>query len=137
MIEPFCFLHTYKLNKLTFKCFKIPFPIIRLGNNYETQNSLKQIKQLYESVKDINVSEEYQERNLNERKKQAKQLSEFLEKYEERIDLLERRDTIEQLLRKNTQMNFQVSIQTGQLHDVDERLKELGDFDIKEALKYI
>lgn len=126
-----------KLKKLTFKGFKIPFPIIRLGNNYETQNSLKQIKQLYESVKDINVSEEYQERNLNERKKQAKQLSEFLEKYEERIDLLERRDTIEQLLRKNTQMNFQVSIQTGQLHDVDERLKELGDFDIKEALKYI
>ena len=126
-----------KLKSLSFKGYKIPFPIVRLGNNLEINNTLSQIKVLYESVKSINVSSAQQEKNLKERRQQSKHLTDFLEKYEERIDLLERRDTIEQLLRNNTQMNFQVNIQTGQLREVDLRLKELGEFDIEDALKLI
>ena len=121
------------------KCgkFTIPFPVVRLGNNIEVANTIKQIRSLYETVKDINVSEASQDRNFNERSEQAKALTEFLESYEERVDLLERKDTIEQLLRNNTQMNFQVNIQTGQLREVDQRLKELKQHSIEDALKLI
>lgn len=126
-----------KLRSMYFRDYPIPFPVARLGNSNETLNTLKQIKKIYESVKNINVSSAYQERNIKERRQQAKELSQYLERYEERIDLLERKDTIEQLLRSNTQMNFQISIQTGQLRQIDQRLKELGDFDPEDALKLI
>jgi len=126
-----------KLKMMKYKGYSIPFPIVRLGNNNEVMNTLTQIKNLYEAVNKINVSTAYQERNLKERTQQAKRLTEYLEKYEERIDLLERKDTIEQLLRNNSQVNFQINIQTGQLKDVENRLKQLGDFDTEDALKLI
>ena len=126
-----------QLKELTCRKFTIPFPVVRLGNNIEVANTIKQIRSLYETVKDINVSEASQDRNFNERSEQAKALTEFLESYEERVDLLERKDTIEQLLRNNTQMNFQVNIQTGQLREVDQRLKELKQHSIEDALKLI
>ncbi|MCR4854555.1 MAG: DUF2726 domain-containing protein [Erysipelotrichaceae bacterium] len=126
-----------KLRKLTYKGYLIPFPVVRLGNNLETMNTLKQIKDLYNSVKGIRVSETYQEKNLKERSLQARDLTKYLESYEERIDLIERKDTIEQLLRNNTQVNFQVNIQTGQLREVNQRINELGEFKIEDALKLI
>ena len=126
-----------KLKSMTFKGYTIPFPIIRLGSNHEIMNSLKNIRSLYESVRGVNVSDVYQEKGFKDRSEQAKQLTEYLEGYEERIDLLERKDTIEQLLHNNSQINFQVNIQTGQLKEVNDRLKELGEFDIGDALKLI
>ncbi len=126
-----------KLKGLKFGNFSIPFPIIRLGSNQEVMNSLKVVRELFDKVKDISVSEISQEKGFAERSNQAKKLTEYLEGYEERIDLLERKDAIEQLLRNSNQMNFQISVQTGQLHDVDSRLKELGEFDINDALKLI
>lgn len=126
-----------KLKTMTYKGYVIPFPIIRLGNNDEVSKSLQQIKRIYKIVKDVNVSDTFQQRNLQERTNQAKRLTEYLEMYEERIDLLERRDTIEQLLRNNHQINFQVNIQTGQLKDVDDRLKQLGEFNTNDALQLI
>ena len=126
-----------KLKSMTFRGYSVPFPVVRLGNSFEILNTLKQVKVLYESVKNVNVSAAQQERNIKERTQQARQLSQYLEGYEERIDLLERKDTIEQLLRNNQQMNFQVSIQTGQLREVNQRLKELGEFDTEDALKLI
>ncbi|MBQ1788421.1 MAG: DUF2726 domain-containing protein, partial [Erysipelotrichaceae bacterium] len=76
-------------------------------------------------------------KNINQRKEQAKNLTVFLQRYEERIDLLERKDTIEQLLRNNKQMNFQINIQAGQLQEVNKRLKELGEFKVEDALNLI
>ncbi|MBQ6479302.1 MAG: DUF2726 domain-containing protein [Erysipelotrichaceae bacterium] len=126
-----------KLKNLRFGGFTIPFPIIRLGSNLEVMNSLRIVKELFEKVSSINVSEFSQEKGFKERSDQAKKLTEYLEGYEERIDLLERKDTIEQLLRNNNQLNFQINVQTGQLQDVNNRLKELGEFDIEDALKLI
>ncbi len=126
-----------KLRSMIYRGYSVPFPIVRLGNSFEITNTLKQIKNLYSSVKGVNVSSAYQERNMQERTKQAKQLTQYLERYEERIELLERKDTIEQLLRNSQQMNFQVNIQTGQLREVNQRLNELGEFDTADALKLI
>lgn len=126
-----------KLKELKYKGFAIPFPIIRLGSNQETMNTLKQVKDLYEKVKGIRVSESYQEKNQKERSEQANNLTRFLLGYEERIDLLERKDTINQLLRNNTQINFQINIQADQLREIDLRLKELGEFKTEDALKLI
>lgn len=128
---------TAQLRKLSFREYNIPFPIFRFGNNAEIANTLSQIKALYENVRNINVSSAYQERNIKERTEQAGKLTEFLEKYEERIDLLERKDTIEELLNNSSQMNFQINIQAGQLHDINERLTELGEFKTEDALKLI
>lgn len=128
---------TKKLRTMIFGNYTIPFPIFRFGNNAEIMNTLRQVKDLYERVKKVNVSSAHQERNIRERTKQAKELSEFLKKYEERIDLLERKDTIEQLLKNSHQMNFQINIQAGQLHEINERLKQIGEFSVEEALKLI
>ncbi len=126
-----------KLSNLQFQRYKIPFPIIRLGNNVEIMNTLNVVKRTYESVSKISVSEDAQSNNFKQRSEQAKQLTAFLERYEERIDLLERKDTIDQLLNNSPQMNFQIRVQAGQLADINRRLNELGEFDTKDALKLI
>lgn len=126
-----------KLKEMKFGSFSIPFPVIRLGSNLEVMESLKKIRELFEKVGKINVSETSQEIGFKERSEQAKKLTEYLEGYEERIDLLERKDAIEQLLKNNSQLNFQVNVQTGQLNDVNKRLIDLGEFDIEDALKLI
>ena len=126
-----------KLKSMRTGAYTVPFPIVRLGNNSEVANTLEQIKTLYETVKGVKVSEAHQEKNINQRKEQAKNLTVFLQKYEERIDLLERKDTIEQLLRNNKQMNFQINIQAGQLQGGNKRLKELGEFRVEDALNLI
>ena len=126
-----------QLSNLQFQRYKIPFPIIRLGNNNEVMNSLNLVKRLYESVSKINVSNDAQSNNFEQRSEQAKQLTNFLERYEERIDLLERKDTIEQLLNNSSQMNFQVRVQAGQLAEINRRLNEIGEFDTQDALKLI
>ncbi len=126
-----------KLRELRCGKYPIPFPIVRLGNNAEVANSLVLMKKLYESVGKINVSQISQDKNFDERSRQAKALTEFLNGYEERVDLLERRDTIEQLLGNSRQMNFQISVQTGQLRDIDLRLKELDEHNVEDAMKLI
>lgn len=126
-----------KLKNLKCGKYPVPFPVVRLGNNQETSKTLQQIKLIYESVNKVNVSDSYQDKNFNERSEQAKDLTKFLDSYEEKVDLLERKDTIEQLLRNNTQMNFQVNIQTGQLREVNQKLSELGEHNIEDALRLI
>lgn len=126
-----------KMKAMKYGNYTIPFPIIRLGNNQVVSESLKEVRRIYESVKGINVSDISQDKNFKERSKQAKLLNDFLESYEKRVDLLERKDTIEQLLKNSSQMNFQIRVQTGQLKNVETKLSELGDFRIEDALNLI
>lgn len=126
-----------KMKKMKYGNFTIPFPIIRLGNNDVVRDSLKQVKTIYESIKGINVSEISQDKNFKERSEQARDLNKFLESYEERVDLLEKKDAIEQLLKNSPQMNFQIQLQAVQLKNIKTRLNELGDFQIEDALKLI
>lgn len=115
----------------------IPFPVIRLGSNEETINSLRQIRKLLKTVKNASNRQPKEIKNTKERMANAKKLSDFLDQYEERLELLERKDALKELLENSNQMNFSLQLETGQLPEIEKKLKESKNLNIKTALKYV
>ena len=123
-----------KLKSLEYKGQKIPFPIVRLGNNDCVERALKEIRQMYEACQRITVYEKTLDRNHEQRVERAKRLTELLERYDEILDLQERRETIQRLLEARNHMNFQFELQTGQLPKVEAELKRRGTVTTEDAL---
>lgn len=126
-----------KIRSLKYRDNLIPFPIIRLGNNEEVAKSIELIKQTFNECMNMTVYDSTLNKNRADRAEKAKALTKFLEKYEDYLDLLERKEAIESLLERSDNMNFQLSLQTGQLEQVKNRIAEMGKFDLKEALGMI
>src|SRR5699024_1355360 len=74
------------------------------------------------------------DRNHEQRVERAKRLTELLERYDEILDLQERRETIQRLLEARSHMNFQFELQTGQLPKVEAELKRRGTVTTEDAL---
>lgn len=91
-----------KLNLGNYRDKEIFFPFIRLGNKQCTLDALKTIKKLYE-YKINDVPKETLLLNLKENSREKnKQLLLKLQNYEERTDLLQNLEFVEQLLSKGT-----------------------------------
>lgn len=112
----------------------IPFPVIRLGNDTVVAESLKEVKILYDRVKDWTVYESTLDRNRDDKIQRAQRLTALLKKHEEILMLREQREAIESLLKVNQHLTFYTDLHGRQLAAVDRRLEEIGEITDEQAL---
>ena len=130
-----------KLSSMQFQGKTIPFPILRLGNQAKVREALLTMKRLYASVQNVKVFEGTLDRNKDDRKKRARRLSDLLKRYEELLDLKERRETIDRLLEYEKEkgaslqrMSFEEDLGNRQLNQIDRQIASTGDVSEQEAL---
>lgn len=129
------------LSKMDYKGRKIPFPILRLGNQEKIKEALKYIFKLYNQVKKVQVFEGTLERNKDDRIARAKQLSNMLKSYETILDLKERQETIKCLLEDEQKrklsaqmLPFQIDLHERQMKQIEARIEEAGNISNEDAL---
>lgn len=130
-----------KLSHMEYKGKRIPFPILRLGNNEKVKEALAYIKALYGQVQEITVYEDTLDQNKDDRTMRAKKLSDLLKRYEELLDLRERSETLNRLLeyekrgKQSLQMlPFQVDLKGRQLEQVNREIEKSGTITDEQAL---
>lgn len=116
---------------------KVAFPIIRLGNDEKVAEALDYIKELYEKTKTLTVFDSTLERNKDDRVIRTKKLTELLRRHEEKLELLEKKEAIEEMMKTNHHLTFQTSLQGVQLAEVKEKLEQIGEITDEEALKLV
>ncbi len=133
-----------KLSSIKYRNKTIPFPILRLGNRTKLKEALDYIKNLYESTKNIVIFEATLDRNKDDRKSRAKMLSELLRKYDEILDMKERKETLNCLLEhsiENAQsmqmIPFQSDLGNRQLKQINRRMANLGNVSEQEAMELL
>ncbi|MDE7178457.1 MAG: DUF2726 domain-containing protein [Lachnospiraceae bacterium] len=133
-----------KLSAIKYRGKTIPFPILRLGNNEKVKEALVTMKRLYESVKNIQVFERTLDRNKDERKNRAKRLSEMLKRYEDLLDLKERKETIDRVLefekKKGTSfqmMSFEEDLRVRQQNQINSKIEATGDVSEEAAISLL
>lgn len=137
-----------KLSHLKYKGNDIPFPIIRLGNSDKLKEAIKQIRHLFDITASMKVFDSSLNRKKNDEEHKIKALSDLLSKYEEKLDMSERKEMIKTMLSSSSNLTFLTNLQGGQLAKVNselERIGEITDDDIKplitqdrlELLKYL
>ncbi len=115
----------------------IPFPVIRLGSNEETLRSLKMMKKL---IQELNSSKQKKEKAFKDspsRMENAKNLSDFLDEYENTLNLIERKDALDELLKNSSQMNFTLQLETEQKPALEKKIKEGEKLNIDKALRFV
>lgn len=130
-----------KLMNLEYRGRKILFPALRLGNMDKMKEAIEHIKAVYEQAQYIEVFESTLDKNKDDRTARAKQLSNLLKKYEEVLDLKERKETLNRMMeyqsRLGTSMEmlpFQTDLQGRQLSQVQSKIEEAGSITDKEAV---
>lgn len=122
-----------KLLGMRYQDKTIPFPVLRLGNSEKMQEALEHIRAVYEQARGIKVYESTLDRNRDDRIERAKRLSGLLRRYEELLDLEERKETISRVLEyENDQklsfqmLPFQADLQGRQMEQVMRRMEKIG-----------
>ncbi len=130
-----------KLSSLDYHGKTIPFPVLRLGNVEKVKEAIVYIKELYNQAKGITVFEATLDKRKDGRIERAKQLSNLLKKYEEVLDLKERRETMSQLvdfqIKEKVGMEmlpFQLDLQGRQLSQVQNKIQLAGEITDKDAI---
>ena len=137
-----------KLSHLKYKEKDIPFPIIRLGNSDKLKEAIKQMRSLYDFTSSMRVYDSSLTKKKNDEEQRTKALSDMLRKYEEKLDMCERKEMIETMLSSSKNLTFLTDLQGGQLAKITDALEKIGDItddDIKplimqdriELLKYL
>lgn len=129
------------LSEMEYKGKKIPFPILRLGNQEKVKEALKYILRLYNQVKKVQVFEGTLERNKDDRIARAKQLSNMLKRYETILDLKERKETIKCLLEDEEKrklsaqmLPFQIDLHERQMKQIESQIEATGTISNEDAL---
>lgn len=123
-----------KLSGMTYEGKRILFPILRLGNDNKVREALKYMKEIYETVKTIECSEKELDEYKEYKKRNTGELTYLLGKYEEMVEYKERRETINEMLKMNNHIRFQVRIQSEQLYNVENKLKNIGNITNEDAI---
>ncbi len=126
-----------KMVSMVYENNKIPFPIIRLGNNEKVLEATNYIKHLYLYIREINADDNILEKLESDTFANAKKLSDLMKKYDEIIELKERKETIEKMLETNDNLNYQIQLQGVQLEKINNRINEIGKITNEEALDYV
>lgn len=126
-----------KLAGLSYREYPIPLPVIRLGNLEKMEEALDYIKEVYERTRDIPIFSSTLEKNRDHKIRRTGQLSDLLKRYEEILDLTERRDAIHRLLQEEQNLTFRAELQGRQLKQVEDRLKAIGEIGEADALPLI
>ncbi len=129
-----------KLTHLSYQGQQIPFPVARLGNAGKVRETLAALAELYEQVRSIPVYERTLDRNRDSQAGQMRQLSELLRRYEDMLELKERRETIEQLLeysrgrsRSMQMLPFETDLGGRQLQQLNRQMARLGEITDRDA----
>lgn len=123
--------------KIKYREKTVPFPIVRLGNKGKVEECLDFIKDIYERTKNISIYDKTLERNKNDKIERTRKLTALLKKHETLLDLKERKEAIEKLLSSNKQLTFQADLQTRQLNEVNEQIRNLGVVTDEEAISLL
>lgn len=130
-----------KLMSMEYRGKRIPFPVLRLGNAEKVREAVKHIRAIYEQVQGIPVYEAALDKKKVGRIERAGELSNLLKKYEEVLDLKERRETLKRLMEYQGRMQvsldmlpFQADLQGRQLSQVEQRIHEAGEITEEAAL---
>lgn len=133
-----------KLLGMKYQNHRIPFPALRLGSNEKMQEALEYIRNVYEQTRKIAVYKSTLDRNREGRIERAKRLSGLLRRYEERLDLEERRETIHRVLEFENEQSisfqmlpFQADLQGRQMEQVKRRIEKTGDITEEEAFSLL
>lgn len=133
-----------KLSSMEYSEKKIPFPVLRLGNYEKMQEAIGYIRSLYEQAIGITVYEATLDKKKDDRVLRAKQLSNLLKKYEEVLDLKDRKEAINQVMdyqgRRKVSMEmlpFQADLQGRQLDSVQKKINEAGEITDNQAMALV
>ncbi len=133
-----------KLSSLKYHGRRIPFPVLRLGNVDKLREAMDYLKELYLRTKDITVFESTLDKRKDDRIQRAKELSSLLARYEEVLDLKERRETLCRMAEYQSQLKgaisllpFQADLQGRQLERVSRKISEKGQITDQEALELL
>ena len=125
---------TESLSKLKYKGKTIPFPILRLGNTEKLKQAMAYINELRKKVSAIPVFEDTLNKRKEDRKVRARQLSDLLKNYEEIVELKERKESMEHLIKYQNKMGnigsisaFQMDIQMNQMNSLNQKIAGIGE----------
>ena len=116
---------------------QIPFPILRLGNNEEVKKTIGYIKNLYNITKNWTVKDDALADFSNEKTENTSKLAKYLETYEDKLDLLEREEAVNDFIEKNTAFDIGINLQSKQLTRIKSELADIGDVSTEKALSYL
>ena len=116
-----------KLSHLKYRGRDIPFPIIRLGNSDKLKEAIKQMRYLFEFTSTMKVYDSSLDKKKNDEEQKTKALSELLRKYEEKLDMSERKEMIKTMLSSSSNLTFLTNLQGGQLAKVNSELEKIGE----------
>jgi len=130
-----------KLTSLTYRGKEIPFPVVRLGNSDKVQEAISYIRELYERTKAIVIYDKTLSKNRDNQAERMKRLSDLLRRYEDKLDLKERSETIGRLLeyshsrsRSMQMLPFETDLEGRQLGRVNRQIEKLGEITDEDAL---
>ncbi|MBE6788387.1 MAG: DUF2726 domain-containing protein [Ruminococcaceae bacterium] len=126
-----------KLSNLKYKDSTIPFPIIRLGNKEKLRDSILQIRNLYQQAAKMKVYDSSLEKKHIDEQNRTKRLSDLLRKYEEKLDLIERKAMIETMLSSSDNIPLMMNLQGQQLNKIDDNLSSIGEISDKDIVPLI
>lgn len=113
---------------------RVPFPIVRLGNQELVKKALLDMRKQYERVKDKKISENALEKDKGDKISRTKALTELLKKYEHTLALHEKEEAIQCLLNRTKHLTFQTDLQGRQLEEIRRELREIGEITNEQAL---
>ena len=126
-----------KLSSLKYGNNTIPFPIIRLGSKEYRKMAIKHIRELYETTRSMQVFESSLDKKRNSEEERTKALSDLLRRYEEKLDMTERRETIKTMLSSSSNLTFMADLQSSQLLHVNEAINKLGEIEESDVKAFI
>src|SRR5574344_526693 len=115
------------LSSLKINGKEIPFPVVRLGNMEHIKSAIEYIKNLFEKTKNWKANEDTLAQYTKQKTEDTAEMVRLLEVYEDRLDLMERKETIEDLLKGVKSFDFQMDLQSKQLIVINEKLKNLEE----------
>ncbi|MFR7984222.1 MAG: DEAD/DEAH box helicase [Clostridia bacterium] len=126
-----------QLRNIRYRGNPIPLPVIRLGNTEKVEEALDEIKRLYLQTKEMKVYARTLERNRDDKIERTARLSELLKRYEEILDLRERKEAIERLLQAEQNLTFRVELQSRQLSQIEKRISGIEEVREEDAMPLI
>ena len=126
-----------KMRGLMYRGRPIPFPMVRLGNLDMVNRALNDIRDLFETTKNMQIYDATLDKDRDEKIRRTQELTKLLASYEEILDLRERKAVTQRLLDESTQLNFRFELSSRQLAQIERRLNEIGEIRNEDALNLI
>ncbi len=133
-----------KLRGMKYEGREILFPILRLGNVGKVKEASQAILRGMEKTKDIRVFSDTLNRRKDGRTERARAFNRLMQKYDELLDLSERKETLQRMIEEQektgvslSMVAFESDLRNRQIRDIDNRITQLGNVTEEEALSLL